>query len=72
MYTDSSTSSSNSNSIGVRVNTIERRMRIKNPFTLKVGQVFTGFVIGYYKKATVETSMLAPLKSLMLTFVNNN
>ncbi|KAG5601355.1 hypothetical protein H5410_032725 [Solanum commersonii] len=46
METSSSTSSSNSNSNGVIVNTEERRIRIENPFTLKVGQVFTGFGIG--------------------------
>lgn len=46
MDTGSCTSSSNSNSNGVRVNAEERRMRIENPFTLKVGQVFTGFGIG--------------------------
>ncbi|KAJ8543524.1 hypothetical protein K7X08_006047 [Anisodus acutangulus] len=47
MDTGSSTSSSSSNSNGVIVTTAEkRRMRIENPFTLKVGQVFTGFGIG--------------------------
>lgn len=47
METGSSTSSSsNSNSSGVIVTAEERRMRIENPFTLKVGQVFTGFGIG--------------------------
>ncbi|XP_055832196.1 uncharacterized protein LOC129901103 isoform X2 [Solanum dulcamara] len=42
METGSSSSSSN----GVIVNREEMRMRIENPFTLKVGQVFTGFGIG--------------------------
>lgn len=47
MDTDSTSSSSSSNSNGVIVTADkERRMRIENPFTLKVGQVFTGFGIG--------------------------
>lgn len=46
METGSSTSSSNSNSNGVIATTEDRRIRIENPFTLKVGQVFTGFGIG--------------------------
>lgn len=41
---------SNSSKSGVVVVTNERRpsggIRIQNPFTLKVGQVFTGFGIG--------------------------
>ncbi|XP_060213678.1 uncharacterized protein LOC132640885 isoform X2 [Lycium barbarum] len=39
-------SSTSSNSNGVIVTAEKRRMRIENPFTLKVGQVFTGFGIG--------------------------
>ncbi|XP_009626900.1 uncharacterized protein LOC107785277 isoform X1 [Nicotiana tabacum] len=46
MDTDSTTSSSSSNSNGVIVTAEKRRVRIENPFTLKVGQVFTGFGIG--------------------------
>lgn len=39
-------SGSTSSSNGVIVTAEEKRMRIENPFTLKVGQVFTGFGIG--------------------------
>lgn len=38
------TGSINSNNGGIIVS--KQRMRMENPFTLKVGQVFTGFGIG--------------------------